>query len=361
MIESPPRAWAEINLSALKENLTLVRKHSGQEVMAVIKAGAYGHGLVEVAKSLDREGLPFFGVANVGEARQLHHAGLQTRPYILGATLPAEREEIAARAWTPCLCSLEEIAHFDRLGATSPIEAHLALDTGMGRGGFLPAQLPEALERLRSASGIRLTGVGSHLPSADEDPDFTTSQFHRFDHLVNQIPQKTTPFHIHLANSAGLLDFSSRTTNLVRPGLMLYGLSPIPAWQEKLTPAMTLKTRVSLIHSLPAGHGVSYGRTILTKDTQAAILGIGYGDGYPRLLSEKGTAVLIRGHRCPLLGRVTMDQIIVDVTALPDCQVGDEAILFGEDLLVSELASAAGTIPWEFLTQITPRVQRTYR
>ncbi len=329
--------------------------------MAVIKGGAYGHGLIEIAKELETENLPFLGVANAGEARRLFQNGITTRPYILGATLPAEREEIAACGWTPCLCSFEEMEHFNRLGQDSPIQAHLALDTGMGRGGFLPHQLGEALEKLGRASGIELTGVGSHLPVADEDPAFTRKQFELFDSLVESIPGRNDNFHVHLSNSAGLLDYHSRTTNLVRPGLLLYGISPLSVHQEVLTPVMTFKSRVSVITNLPQGHGVSYGRTILERETKAAVLGLGYGDGYPRSLSGKGVHVLLNNTLCPLLGRVTMDQIIVDVTELESCKPGDEAELFGPNLLVSDLAEKAGTISWEILTQITPRVARVYR
>ncbi|MDB4544435.1 alanine racemase [Akkermansiaceae bacterium] len=360
MTESPPRAWAEIDLSALHHNLAVARALSGKDVMAVIKAGAYGHGLEETARALDTCDLPFLGVANAREARRLARANIKTTPYILGATLPEEREEIAANGWTPCLCSVDEIAHFNQLGLTKPISAHLALDTGMGRGGFLPDQIPEALNALKSSPGIKLTGIGSHLPAADEDEEFTLNQIALFDEIVATIPKDMTPFHIHISNSAGLMKYHSATSNLVRPGLLLYGISPFPEEQSKLKPVMSLKTRISLIHHLPKGHGVSYGRTLLSRDTKAAVLGIGYGDGFPRSLSEKGTEILIKGKRCPLLGRVTMDQIIVDVTDLSECQTGDEAILFGADLLVSDLAKKAGTIPWEILTQITPRVERRY-
>jgi alanine racemase len=359
--ESPPRAWAEIDLTALRHNLKVARDRSEQEVMAVIKGGAYGHGLLEIARVLDEENLPFLGVADAGEARQLFEGGIRTRPYILGATLPSEREEIAARQWTPCLCSFQDIEHFNHLGKDSPVEAHLALDTGMGRGGFLPEQLGSALDKLKTSTGIRLTGIGSHLPVADEDAGFTRAQFELFDSLMEGIEKPQGTFHIHLSNSAGLLEFQSRTTNLVRPGLLLYGISPFSEWQKLLKPVMALKTRVSVINHLPAGHGVSYGRTLLNRDTKAAVLGMGYGDGYPRALSGRGAQVLVNGTLCPLLGRVTMDQIIVDVSELPDCQPGDEAILFGEDLLVSGIAEKAGTISWEVLAQITPRVARIYR
>lgn len=362
VIESPPRAWAEIDFSAMRENLALVREHEpDKEVMIVIKADAYGHGMIETARAMESENPRFFGVANVGEARRLHEAGIQTTPYILGATLPAEREEIVAYGWTPCLCSLDEIAHFNQLGKESPVKAHLALDTGMGRGGFQPEQVSDVLAALDKTKGIELTGIGSHLPVADEDPDFTKAQFETFDSIVEEIqarlPQKLT---VHLSNSAGLLDYQSRTTNLVRPGLMLYGISPISAYQTRLRPVMTLKTRISLINELPKDHGVSYGRTILQRDTKAAVLGIGYGDGYPRAISDSGAKVIINGKKCPLLGRVTMDQIIVDVTDLEDCKSGDEVILFGESLLASEIADKAETIPWEIFTQILPRVARRY-
>ena len=253
---------------------------------------------------------------------------------------------------------------YKRQNELGSIEAHLALDTGMGRGGFLPHQVKEALEMLKRCEGIKLTGIGSHLPVADEDEKFTKRQFEVFDKLAEQVLETLKPdrdhFSIHLSNSAGLLNYQSRTTNLIRPGLMLYGISPLPDHQDQLQATMTLKTRVSLVHELPKGHGVSYGRTLLNRDTRAAVLGIGYGDGYPRSISDQGAEVVINGKRCPLLGRVTMDQIIVDVTDLEDCEPGDEAVLFGKELLVSEIAEKAGTIPWEILTQITPRVERRY-
>ncbi|MGC6427681.1 MAG: alanine racemase [Akkermansiaceae bacterium] len=355
MTKSPSRAWAEIDFDAMRRNLDVVKKHApGQDVMIVIKADAYGHGMIETARAMETEKPSFFGVANAGEARKLHEAGISVTPYILGATLPAEREEIVARGWTPCLCSLEEIAHFESLG---PVSAHLALDTGMGRGGFLPEQIGTAIAALKKSDHITLTGIGSHLPVADEDAAFTRSQFETFDRLAEEIQQEfPRKLAIHLSNSAGLLDFKSRTTTMVRPGLMLYGISPRPIYQNKLTPVMTLKTRISLIHRLPKGHGVSYGRTLLNRATKAAILGIGYGDGYSRAIQDG--EVLIQGARCPLLGRVTMDQIIVDVTDLDHCQTGDEVILFGKDLLISELSQKAGTIPWELFTQIMPRVPR---
>ena len=364
---SPPRAWAEINLDALRHNLGVARQISGQDLMAVVKAGAYGHGLEQLARALDQEDLAFFGVANVGEARRLTTAGIQTPIYLLGPCFDEERAEVVAHRWVPCISSIHEADHFHSLltDADPPLDVHLTVDTGMGRGGVLPDQASEAVAHLQSLSHLRLTGLGSHLPAADEDPDFTRQQFEQFDTLVESLrstfPPPHSDFHIHLSNSAGLLRYQSRCTNLVRPGLMLYGCAPIAEYQDQLQPVMTLKSRISLIRDLPAGHGISYGRTaVLDHPTRVATIGIGYGDGYPRAVSGNKPEVFINGTCCPLLGRVTMDQIMADVSALPDCAIGDEVELFGPNIPVAEVAGKAKTIPWEVFTSITPRVTRIY-
>ena len=361
--ESSPRSWAEVDLSALRHNLSAARELGGQHVMAVVKAGAYGHGLETMARTLAREGVTFFGVANVGEARQLTNAGVNTPVYLLGATLPGERSEVVAHNWVPCLNTMEEARHFNQVArdAGSILHAHLAVDTGMGRGGFLPAGVPAALEAIRTLSSVRVTGLGSHLPAADEDVEFTRSQFDAFDTLVESIPSRDEFEYIHLANSAGLLGYRSRTTNLVRPGLLLYGVSPFDDDNNTFRTVMTLKSRLSVIRELPPGHGISYGRTFLTtRPTRVGTIGIGYGDGYPRALSNNSPEVFIRGKRVPLLGRVTMDQIMADLTDHPGCLPGDEVELFGPNIPVSEVARKSGTIPWEIFTSITPRVQRIY-
>lgn len=365
---SPPRAWAEIDLAALDHNLEFAQAHSGLKAMAILKAGAYGHGLVALAKHLDTKGLPYFGVANVREARELADAQVKTPLYLLGPTFPEEREEVVLKGWTPCLSSHEDIGDFAELARKHEVvvSAHLALDTGMGRGGFLPTQLAEAVERVSLLPGIRLTGIGSHLPSADEDAEFTREQFVQFDRLMHEVGFDASPtpgdFYLHLSNSAGLLDYQSTTANLIRPGLLLYGVSPLPQWQKALHPVMTLKSRVAVVRRLPAGHGISYGRTsILAHDSRVATIGIGYGDGLPRAISGKKAHVLIGGCPAPLLGRVTMDQIMVDVTHLPGVATGDEVEVFGPNLPVSEVAEWADTIAWEILTRITPRVMRVLK
>ncbi len=368
---SPPRAWAEIDLSALDHNLAFAQEHSDQKAMAILKAGAYGHGLVKLAQHLDDQGLPYFGVANVHEAQRLKESGIKTPIYLLGPAFPEEREEIVNNGWTPCLSSLAEIHHYQKLAESleAPVHAHLALDTGMGRGGFLPDQLTKALQELERTPALVMTGIGSHLPSADEDRAFTHQQFEQFDTLIESHAEEIERLsrrrglpYFHLSNSAGLLNYQSRTTNMVRPGLLLYGVSPLPEWQEQLRPVMTLKSRISLIRTLPRGHGVSYGRThILEKETPVATIGVGYGDGYPRALDSKHAYVLIKGQKATLLGRVTMDQIMVDVSCIPNPQPGDEVELFGSNLPVNQIAKWSQTIAWEVLTRITPRVTRHYR
>jgi len=360
---SPPRAWAEIDLSGMAHNLGVAREASGCECMVVVKAGGYGHGLEEITRYLAREEIAFFGVANVGEARRIRAAGVAKRIYLLGATWEAEREEIVAREWTPCLSTLEEAEHFDRLAGARGIrlKVHLAVDTGMGRGGFLRDQLDGLMEKLDRFGNLEIEGIGSHLPSADEDEEFTHGQVSEFRKIVETLGGVERFRWRHLLNSAGLLGYGRELCNLARPGLMLYGVSPLPGYQERLANVMTLKSRVTLVRTLPAGHGVSYGRQFVTsKPTRVATVGIGYGDGYPRAVSGRGARVWVGGVFCPILGRVTMDQVMVDVSDAVDVRVGDEVEMFGGHVPVAEVAEKAGTIAWEIFTGITPRVVRSH-
>lgn len=359
-LTSPPRTWAEIDLSALKHNLQVARKLSEKSIMAVLKAAAYGHDIKKIALALDDENLEFFGVASVIEARRILNTGIKTRIYLLGPTIADEREEIVKHRWTPCISSLEEARHFNALNeGETPLQVHITVDTGMGRGGFLPCAMSESLNEILELKHISVEGIGSHLPSADEDREFTLSQFNTFRDIVENCDH--TFKYIHLSNSAGLLDYTSDITNLCRPGLMIYGISPISKYQSLLKPVMTLKSKITIIRELPAGHGVSYGRSVLLdRPTRVATVGAGYGDGYPRSISGKNGQVIIHGVRCPVIGRVTMDQIMVDVSELPDAISGDEVELFGSQISVTEVAENASTISWEILTRITPRVTRIY-
>lgn len=363
--EAPPRAWAEIDLNALRHNLSVVRSQAPDcQIMAVVKADAYGHGLEHLVRVLADEQIAFFGVANAGEARRIAATGVATPVYLLGATWADERAEIVARGWVPCLSSIDEARHFDALAGEAGVKlkTHLAVDTGMGRGGFVANELPAVMAMLARLEHLRLDGVATHLSSADEDAAFTEMQLAGYAKALAAIGGAARFSWRHVCNSAGLLAYRVPDCNLVRPGLMLYGIAPFPERQHELVPVMTLKSRISLIRTLPAGHGVSYGKAyVTTRPTRVATIGIGYGDGYPRHVSGKGADVWIRGRRFPLLGRVTMDQMMVDVTGAPDVIEGDEVELFGANLLVTELAQKADTIPWEIFTGIMPRVARHYR
>lgn len=330
--------------------------------MAVVKAGAYGHGLEEIASTLATEDISFLGVANVGEARRIAEAGITTRIYLLGATWAEERKEIVARGWTPCISALDEARHFNDLAFLrgTRLKVHLAVDIGMGRGGFVAENLPETLRELESLPNIEIEGIGAHLPSADEDEAQTRAQFARYAAILESLGGAERFHWRHLANSAGLLGYGRDQCNLARPGLMLYGVSPLPGHPVKLRNVMSLKSRVTLVRTLPAGHGVSYGSAYITdRPTRVATVGIGYGDGYPRHVSGNGADAFIQGRRFPLLGRVTMDQIMVDVTG-SEVEEGDEVEMFGSNIPVEEVAAKAGTIAWEILTGITPRVVRVY-
>jgi alanine racemase len=359
------RCWAEIDRSALKHNLAAVRSQVGAsvKVMAVVKANAYGHGAGQVAKAL--AGIAeVFGVANVTEGREVQRWASETPVVILGPALPEERAEIVANRFIPLISTVEEARAYQALAGETPVEAHLVIDTGMGRVGIWESEAAAVAAEVRALPGLRITGISSHLPVADEDETFTREQLGRFHDTVQRL--RTLGFEnaiVHVENSAGLIAFAADAGDMVRAGLMLYGSSPLPEFQSRLRPVMTWKTRITLVRLAPAGHGISYGRTYVTeRPTRIATLAVGYADGYQRHLSNRGAEVLIRGHRCPVLGRVTMDQIVVDVNSLPTVAAGEEAVLMGrqgnEEISAAELAEKAGTIPWEIFTGVGRRVER---
>lgn len=364
---NPPtaRTWAEIDLAALRHNVATVRRHTpGAGIMAVVKANAYGHGVLPVARALWPL-VEMLAVANLEEAGEIHAALPEARIFLLGPALPEERAEILRSGFIPALSTWEEAVGFHDLAPT-PFSAHLVIDTGMGRIGVTEEDAVALATRLRTLPRLQIAGVASHLPVADEDDAFTAAQLERFHQLVARLRAVLPgPLPLHVLNSAGILHFEHAAGDLVRAGLMLYGSSPIPALQRELQPVLTWKTRVTLVRAVAAGRSISYGRTYRTpRPMRIATLAVGYADGYQRHLSGRGAEVLIHGRRCAMLGRVTMDQIMVDVSALGEVQPGDEAGLIGrqenEEILAAELAEKAGTIAWEIFTGLGPRVERRY-
>ena len=366
------RSWAEVDLAAIRRNLGALAAIAGPavKIMAVVKANAYGHGAVEVVRALAGK-VAMFGVANLAEAEEISaHAisadGQRTPICLLSGTLPGEHAAIVRGGFIPLMSSFEEAAQYAAHSSGERVKIHLAVDTGMGRLGVWEQDAVETARRILTLPGIAITGIGSHLPVADEDEAFTTAQLTRFHALVAQLRGiGLRDALVHVENSAGLLAFPNLAGALARPGLALYGEAPLPEFQSKLEPALTWKTRVALVRDFGKGRGVSYGRTFITPGPmRVATLATGYADGYPRQLSGKNAAVLIGGKRCAILGRVTMDQIMADVTGV-DAAPGDEAVLLGsqggETIPVGEIASFAGTIAWDIFTGIGPRVARLHR
>ena len=361
------RCWAEIDLDALRRNAARIRASIGSRagIMAIVKANAYGHGVLAVSEALDPE-VKTFGVANVAEAVQLAEIIDPARIFILGTALAAEREEIARRGFVPVISSFEEAMAFERLAGHAPLPVNVAIDTGMGRIGIFGKDAVAEVREIAMLPRIAIKTISTHLPVSDEDDSFTRDQLNRFGSIVAQLRETgiRAPL-IHVLNSAGVIHFSEYAQDLARVGLALYGSSPIAVFQNELKAVMTWKTRVTIVRELPAGHGISYGRTFVTPSRmRIATLAVGYADGYQRRLSNQGADVLIHGKRCPVLGRVTMDQIMVDVTELPQVDAGDEVVLMGrqgvEEILAGELAQKAGTIPWEIFTGVSYRVERIY-
>ena len=368
-IHAPPtrRTWAEINLAALRHNAAAVRTTVGPDlrIMAIVKANAYGHGIGPVVRALDGQ-VQMFGVANVFEARELRTHLPAAEVFILGPALPEERAEIVRCGFIPSVSNADEALAFAAFAQGTPVPIHLIIDTGMGRIGVWQEEAMQMLERITAIPGVQITGVASHLPAADEDNHFTQRQLVRFHAFLVQVRAAgiSAPL-VHIENSAGLLGHTMQAGDMVRPGIMLYGHAPLPQWQHVLRPVLTWKTRVTLLRDVAAGRSISYGRTYITpRFMRIATLAVGYADGYQRHLSGQTAQVLIGGRRCAVLGRVTMDQIMVDTSAVGELAVGDEAVLIGpqgdDEIRVGELARKADTIAWEIFTGLGPRVAREY-
>jgi alanine racemase len=356
------RCWAEIDRSALRHNAAVVRERIGSaEMLAVVKADAYGHGLVGVAQALaDDVGL--FGVANLEEALTLR-AALPHPIIILGPALPSERLTIVERGFVPTISALEEAEEFARLGF---VAINFKVDTGMGRMGVIESEALDSFKKVAAHPNITIHSVSTHMPVSNEDAEYTRNQLARFGKIVRQLRSEVPgDYKAHVLQSAGTLGFNQEPFEIVRAGIMLYGISPLPEFQKVLRPVMTWKTRLGLIRDMPKGSSISYGRTYITpRRMRVATLTAGYADGYPRHLSNRDAAVLVRGQRCPLLGRVTMDLMMIDVSNIDDAQVGDEVVLMGgqadEEIACVELAEKADTITWEIMTRIGARVGRVF-
>jgi alanine racemase len=366
----PARSWCEFDLSGWQHNLaTAANCVDGQliRVIPVIKADAYGHGGHFLPLEL-LESTHGVAVAMVGEAFSLRGRGYHGRIYLLSPATPAEYPAIAELNCIPLISSPEELRAMDALMQTvdGVLRINLELDTGMGRSGVLPGNDLEIIAKLNSTPRLLLNSLSSHFSSADENPDTTLEQEAQYDARIQiYAAAGLHPEFLHVANSAGTLYFPQAPPRVVRCGLMLYGVAPLPHSQRHLRPCLTWKTQILLTRDLPSGWPISYGGTYTCpQPMRVASIGVGYADGYPRVISGKSGHVIIQNTLCPILGRITMDQIMVDVSHLSpeSASAGTEVILLGSSqdhaITAGMLAAWADTIPYEILTGIGPRVQR---
>jgi alanine racemase len=370
----PLRCWAEIDLAALERNLRHIRASLPPHMryVAVVKADAYGHGLHQVAGRLMHAGADLFAVATLAEAAALRELGPGWPILLLSPVIPEEDRLILRYDVAVTVSSLEEVARFESVARAEDqaITVHLKIDTGMGRAGVWHQDATAVYAAIQAASHLNLAGIFTHYSSSDEDPAFTREQRDRFRRALEQFAGLDfEKLLIHADNSGGLETIErAGPFNAVRIGLLQFGIAPRPGSlfaDIEPDPVFSFHTRVGLVKSLPAGTAISYGQTHrLQRDATIAVLTGGYGDGITRMLSNRGE-VLIGGRRCRILGRVTMDQTIVDVTELATVAAGDRVTLIGRDqgaeIGVAEFSRWADTIPWETLCSVTKRVPRVYR
>lgn len=366
--------WAEIDLSAISHNLQEVRRiiPSHSKIMAIVKANAYGHGASAVVPKLLEAGADYLGVAILDEALELREQGIKAPILVLGYTGEENCPLVVKHDITQTVFSLRQAKSLSKaaLSLHKKAKIHIKVDTGMGRIGFLatPQAVKEA-EEIAKLPGLEVEGIFTHLANADaRDKTYSQAQLDKFFWFVSQLEK--AGIHIkykHAANSAAIIDLPQAHLDLVRPGIMLYGLYPsheVAKDKVKLQPAMSLKTRIVHLKEVEPGTSISYGCTYVTKSkARIATLPLGYADGYTRLLSNKGMA-LVHGTRVPVVGRVCMDQCMLDVTAVQGVTLGDEVVLMGRQgeaiISADEIAELIGTINYEVVCMISSRVPRIY-
>lgn len=364
--------WAEIDLNAIQHNVKALRQMAGgAELMAVVKADGYGHGAVPVAQAALEAGATWLGVATLEEGVELRKAGLTAPILILGYIPPAQADTVVLydlRATVFHLDLARALAQWGRALMRS-VPVHVKIDTGMARVGVQPGAAVDFAGELAKLPQIELEGVFTHMAVADDPTNpFTAEQLARFQDVLTHLRDAGfTPKIRHAANSASILAHPGTHFDLVRAGIALYGQPPDPAvtWPAELRPALTWKTRISFLKTVSPGTSVSYGRTYRAAGSERiASLPVGYADGYSRHLSNRGE-VLIGGQRCPIVGRVCMDQTMVRVPEGVEANVGDEAVLIGrqgdQEITASEMAGMIGTINYEITCAVSKRVPRVYR
>lgn len=368
------RVWAEINFDALRHNILEVRRViSGRRLLFAIKADAYGHGLREVAAA--SYGLvDAYGVASVEEGISCRLAGVKDTTVLILSPTPATTIPLLFEYnLTPTVTELEfaRLLSEEAQRRKTKMGVHVEIDTGMGRTGITPEEALEFIPTIAQLPGITITGLFNHFPAADTDIAFTRQQVAEYNHLIAQLAEKGIKgFLRHAANTAGCLNIPQAHLDMIRPGLMLYGIMPLSYHfghrrsELNLKPVMSLRSYIVNLRKFPAGTSISYERTYFTtRPSRIAVISVGYGDGYPHSLSNRGYA-LLHGRRVPVVGNVSMDLTMVDVTDVPEAKLGDAVTLLGsadgKTICANELALLAGTISYEIICRVSPRVPRIY-
>lgn len=368
------RAVAYIDLNALEYNCLSIRSRlsSGAGLLGVVKADAYGHGAIEVSRKLGSIGIDYLGVATMDEAIVLRSGGI-TKPILIMSGIFSwdDIEPLIRYDLTPVVhdeAILVRLVEITR-GFTKPLRIHLKFDTGMGRLGFLPQEAHEIAQMLYDARGIQVEGLMSHFPVSEIRDEYGLSQVAAFRAVIDTFRSAGfDPAYLHMSNSGAIINYPEAHFSLVRAGISLYGSHPSLSLESflPLRQVMKVSARIAFCREFPAGASLSYGRTFTTgRSSKIAYIPVGYSDGYPRSLSNKGS-VLINDTRCNVVGRVCMDWILADVTGIGPVKSGDEAVLLGEGeregvrVSANEIAELAGTIPYEILCKISRRIERVY-
>jgi len=361
--------WAEINLDNLEHNFKQIksRLRPQTKVLITVKADAYGHGLVPVSRRLTVNGVDYLGVASIDEGIELRKAHIKTPILVLGLIFKKDIQALFTFKLTPTICDYGLAVALSRKAAAlkKPIRLHIKVDTGMGRIGVAHQDAFALIKKIHKLKFVVIEGIFTHFPLADSSHKFTVFQIKLFDKLVSDLRKNgiTIPL-VHAANGIGLLDYQDSHFTMVRPGLVIYGLYPKKGLGINLKPVLSLKTRVIFIKQVPAGYGISYGHAYKTKRSAHIVtLPIGYGDGYPRNLSNLAP-LLISGRRFRVSGRICMDQIMVDTGAFKP-KIADEVVLIGrqgkQKVTAEELADLSGTIPYEIVCGLGSRIPRVYK
>ncbi len=365
------RSWVEVDLDNFIGNLKEIKRLIGPQVdfMQVVKADAYGHGAIEISNTALKNGARILGVANADEGVQLRISGIEAPIVILGPSTAVEIEQIIKYNLTPSVSDLYFTKKLNEALAKAghKLPVHIEVDTGMGRGGTMHTEALKLILEIYKLPNITMEGIFTHLASSEKIIPYNDKQWRFFSNLLTEMKHSGIEFPIqHIDNSGAILNYPDFKLNMVRPGIMTYGIYPSPDNESgaKLAQVMSFKTSIVLLKRFPSGYGIGYGSTYITKkQTLIATIPVGYGDGYGFILSNQGEA-LIRGKRAPIVGRISMDMCTIDVTHIPDCNVGDEVVLLGrqgkECISANEIAAKASTISYEVLCALGKRAPRVF-